>query len=71
MTDQPKTAIHSESISTWSARFRELVAAARKDGYTLSLEDADTDHPYVDLEKRTKEGSLADWDTIIWTEDLT
>jgi hypothetical protein len=53
MTEAKKTAIHSESLATWAIRFRELVAAAREDGYTLSLEDADTDYPYVDLEKRT------------------
>jgi hypothetical protein len=70
MTEAKKTAIHSESLATWAIRFRELVAAAREDGYTLSLEDADTDYPYVDLEKRTEEDGLVDWDAIVESEDL-
>lgn len=53
------------TLSEHATIIRAAVAAARSDGYELSLEDANTDYPYVDLESHGEDGRLADWDTII------
>lgn len=66
MTEAKKTATLSEHVII----IRAAIRAALADGFVLSLEDAVPDYPYVDLERRTKEGGLVDWETVIESADL-